>query len=180
VHATFAMRGTNIQSVFQKMGASISSGWQNFMNWLRTALTRAREFIVNAFSKVDWGQVGKYILLGIANGMLMGLPNLLVIAKKIADSLLAQIKKSLGIKSPSAEAMKLGMFTAQGFQLGLQKVSPEDMARSLARPITNANTSTQQTIIQNFASGLTVTQARTMIAENNEALMNTMIGALSG
>jgi hypothetical protein len=54
------------------------------------------------------------------------------------------------------------------------------MARSLARPITGGNTSTQQTIIQNFASGLTMQQVRGMIAENNEALVNTMVGALGG
>jgi hypothetical protein len=125
--------------------------------------------------------VGKFILLGLANGMLMGLPNLLLIAKRIADSLLAQIKRSLGIASDSKEAIKLGFFTGHGFMTGLQRgANPEDMARSLARPITNMNTSTQQTIIQNFASGLTTTQVRGMIAENNEALMNTMIGALSG
>jgi hypothetical protein len=76
--------------------------------------------------------------------------------------------------------MKLGMSTAQGFLLGMQSVSPDDMARSLVRPISNTSSSQQQTIIQNFSSGLTVSQARAMIAENNEALMNTMIGALNG
>jgi hypothetical protein len=159
---------------------AFAQNFQNFVNWIRTALTQVRNYISTAFTNVNWGQVGRFILLGLANGMLLGLPNLLLIAKRIADSLLAQIKRSLGISSPSREAMKLGIFTAQGFQLGLQKVSPEDMARSLARPITNMNTSTQQTIIQNFASGLTTTQVRGMIAENNEALMSTMIGALNG
>jgi hypothetical protein len=180
VQATFANMGPNIQSAFQRFGTSASAGWNAFMSWLRNALMQARNYIANAFSNVNWGTLGKNILMGLANGMLLGLPNLLVIAKKIADSLLKQIKTALGIHSPSAEAMKLGMFTAQGFQLGLQKVSPEDMARSLARPITGGNTSTQQTIIQNFASGLTMQQVRGMIAENNEALVNTMVGALGG
>jgi len=54
------------------------------------------------------------------------------------------------------------------------------MARALVRPITNTSTSQQQTIIQNFSSGVTMSQARQMIAQNNEQLMNTMIGALQG
>lgn len=64
--------------------------------------------------------------------------------------------------------------------MGLNRVSPEDMARSLIKPITNTSSSQQQIINQHFSSGLTVSQARQMIVENNEALMNTMISALSG
>lgn len=180
VQATFTGLGPNIQNAFQRFGTSASAGWASFMSWLRNALMQARNFIANAFTNVNWGALGKNILMGLANGMLLGLPNLLLIAKKIADSLLKQIKTALGIHSPSAEAMKLGMFTAQGFQLGLQRVSPEDMARSLAKPVMGGNTSTQQTIIQNFASGLTIQQVRGMIDSRVNGLANEIITNLGG
>jgi hypothetical protein len=160
-------------------------GWfpkafNTFMNFMRDVLGRLVSYIRDTFARIDWAQVGKYILLGIANGILLGIPSLIIAAAQAADSVLDTIKNNLGISSPSAEAMKLGMSTAQGFLLGMQSVSPDDMARSLVRPISNTSSSQQQTIIQNFSSGLTVSQARAMIAENNEALMNTMIGALNG
>ena len=164
---------------FQKI-FGIQNAWEKFMQFMRDALGRLVSYIRDTFSRIDWSLVGKYILQGIANGMLLGIPALLQVAGKVATTVLAEIKKKLGIASPSVEAMKLGVFTAQGFQMGLQKVSPEDMARSLVKPITNQSTSTQQTIVQNFASGLTVSQARQMISENNEQLMNTMINALGG
>jgi len=159
----------------------VKNTWQTFLNFLRNALTNAITYIQRAFTNINWGQVGRNILLGIANGMLLGLPSLLTVVANIAKQLLAQIKKSLGIASDSKEGIKLGFFTGHGFTKGLQMgANPEEMARSLVRPITNSSTSTQQTIIQNFASGLTVSQARRMIAENNEQLVNTMVSALSG
>jgi hypothetical protein len=165
----------NFERVF-----GIQNAWEKFMNFMRDALGRLVSYIRDTFSRVDWGQVGRYILTGLANGMLLGLPTLLSTAAKIADDLLGTIKKKLGIASDSTEAIKLGYFTSHGFLTGMQRVSPEDMARSLVRPITNTSASQQQTIIQNFSSGLTVSQARSMIAENNEQLINTMIGALNG
>jgi hypothetical protein len=150
------------------------------MNFMRDVLGRLVSYIRDTFARIDWAQVGKYILMGLANGMLLGIPSLIAAAALAADSVLDTIKNNLGISSPSAEAMKLGMSTAQGFLLGMQRVSPEDMARSLVRPITNTSNSQQQTIIQNFAGGVTISQVRGAIAENNEQLMNTMIGALNG
>jgi hypothetical protein len=164
--------------IFERL-FGIQNAWAKFTEFLRTMLNRTVQYIRDSFSRIDWGQVGKYILLGIANGMLLGLPSLLLMAKKIAEELLAQIKKSLGIGSPSLAAMKLGMYTAQGFQLGLNSVSPIEMARTLTKPITNMNANQQQTIIQNFQSGLTLSTARDEIAKNNEQMMNTFISALS-
>lgn len=179
VQATFANMPTSIQASFRNLGTSISGAWNNFMSWLRNALSQARNYIANAFSNVNWGTLGKNILIGLANGMLLGLPNLLLIAKKIADGLLKQIKTSLGIKSPSAEAMKLGKFTAQGFQLGLQSVSPDALARSLTRPITNQS-SNQQTIIQNIAAGVSLKQVSSMIDDRMNSLVNEMVTNLGG
>ena len=147
----------------------------------RTIFSSARDWIVNAFTKTDWGQLGKYILFGLANGMLFGLPTLLAAAARIAASLLAQIKRSLGISSPSREAMKLGMFTGQGYMLGLMNsMDPNALARLVARPVTNTNNSQQQNITMQFAGGLTTHQVQGMIAQNNESLIEQLNHALGG
>lgn len=170
---------TRIQEIFGNF-SGFAANWSNFLSWVRNALASAVTYISKAFSGVNWAQIGKYILLGLANGMLLGLPNLLTIVVKVAQSVLTQIKKSLGIKSPSSEAMKLGAYTAQGFALGLQSMSPEAISRSLIKPITNPASTNQQNITMQFASGVTINQVRSMIAESHAEIVNTMIGALNG
>jgi len=180
VQGTFAGMGTGVQGSFQKTIEWIKTAWQNFMTFLRNLPATVVNYIVKTFQGINWSTIGKNILLGLANGMLLGLPNLLVMAKKVADDLLAQIKRSLGIHSPSAEMMKLGAFTAQGFMMGMQRVSPDDMARSLVKPITNMNSTQQQNITMQFASGLTLRDVHNAIAQNNEQFMNMMNTALGG
>jgi hypothetical protein len=161
--------------------SGIRDAFTNFTNWLRTALGRVRDYIVTAFSNVDWGQVGRFILLGIANGMLLGLPSLLLTVANVAQSVLEQIKQSLGISSPSAEAMKLGAFTAQGYMLGVQRaMDAELVARSLARPVTNNNSNQSMIINNHFPTGLTVRQVESLIDKRLDGFMGTMIGELGG
>jgi len=172
---------TRTMEMLQNNFPKLFNVFNNFVSFLRNVLTRIREYMVNAFSGIDWGKVGRYILSGLANGMLGGIPNLLNAAKKVAETLLAQIKKSLGIGSPSKEAMKLGMFTAQGYMLGLQNtMNPDLVARSLARPITNNSSSQSQTIIQNFEGGLTLRQVQGMIDGRIDSLANELINNLGG
>lgn len=146
--------------------------WKAFLDAVRNGLRITIDYIQKAFTNIDWGKVGKYILLGIANGMLLGIPGLLLMAKKVAEQLLAQIKKSLGISSPSKAAMKLGIFTGQGFAQGVRMgMDPDVIARTIAKPVTN-NNSTQQNFTMQFASGLTLKEVRNEIATNNEQIMN--------
>lgn len=150
------------------------------MNKLREIFARAREFIVNAFTKTDWGQIGKFIVFGIANGLLLGIPGLILAAGKAVKAVLDTFDRELDAHSPSKKLEQRGIWSGQGYMAGLIKsMQPNAIADTLARPLGN-NNSQQQTIIQNFASGLTVQQVKGMIAENNEQLMNSFIGALGG
>jgi len=147
----------------------------------RTIFSSARDWLVNAFTKTNWSQLGKYITFGIANGLLMGIPSLILAATKAAEAALAAIKKKLGISSDSKALIKLGMFTGHGYMLGLRNsMDPNAIASLLAKPITNNSSSQQQTIIQNFASGLTMRQVQGLIAENNESLIGQLNRALGG
>jgi hypothetical protein len=168
---------------FAKFGSmeQFKAGWNIFINWLKSAVQGVVTFLSKAFSNVNWATIGKYILSGLANGLLGGLPNLLIIATKIAKDLLAQIKKTLGIASDSKEAIKLGFYTGHGYTTGFQQgLDPNVIARGVARSVNNFASSNQQNISMQFANGITTRQVQSMIADNNEQLMGTLINALGG
>ena len=115
------------------------------------------ERIKSAFNSINWGQIGKMMIWGLANGLLMGIPSLIVAATKAAMAALTAIKKTLGISSPSLEFMKLGVSSAQGFQLGLsQTMDPNIIARAMARPVQNMNNSQSTSTVMHFSNGLTL------------------------
>ena len=150
------------------------------MNKFREIFARAREFIVDAFTKTDWGQIGKYIMFGIANGLLLGIPGLILAATNAVKAVLATFDKELDAHSPSRKLEQRGIWSGQGYMAGLIKsLQPNAISDTLARPLGNNNTQ-QQNITMQFASGLTIQQVKGMIAENNEQLVNSLIGGLGG
>ncbi|HLE89639.1 MAG TPA: hypothetical protein VI753_00710 [Anaerolineales bacterium] len=178
--AAFDAFGEHVNKVFEKV-FGIKDAWGRFLEFMRTALGNFVSYISNVFTKTNWSQLGKYITFGIANGMLMGIPSLILAANRVAESVLAAIKKKLGVSSPSRKAMELGMFTGQGYMLGLRNsMDPNALASLLAKPITNNSSSQQQTIIQNFAGGLTTRQVQGVFDENAEKLIERLNFALGG
>lgn len=81
--------------------------------------------IINAFNGVDWSSIGKNIIDGLINGlksMVSGLGNAVVnIAKGVADS----FKSTLGIHSPSTLFMEYGVYTGEGYAIGIDKSADE-------------------------------------------------------
>lgn len=81
--------------------------------------------IINAFEGVDWSSIGKNIIDGLINGlksMVSGLGNAVVnIAKGVADS----FKSTLGIHSPSTLFMEYGVYTGEGYAIGIDKSADE-------------------------------------------------------
>lgn len=172
--AAFDAFGARFNQVFERI-FGIKDAWGKFMEFMRNALDRFVSFLVNTFTKIDWAKVGRFITLGLANGMLLGIPALIVAAGRAAESALTTIKRTLGISSPSKAFEKLGVYSAQGYQLGLAKaMSAEDISRTMARPVNQLANSQQQSITMQFASGVSVQQVRGMLAENNEQMMNTL------
>lgn len=166
-----------IQRLFGLSDAQVLAAIQKFGQ----VIGRLREFVVNAFTKTDWTQIGKYIVLGLANGLLGGLPTLLAVAQRVAAAVLTQIKRSLGISSPSKAFMELGMYSAQGYQVGLARaMSADAVARSMVRPVSQLASSQQQNITMQFASGLTIRDVQGMIAQNNDALLGSLTRAMAG
>ncbi len=150
------------------------------MNFIQRALQGLVNFISDVFTKTNWSQLGKFITFGIANGLLLGIPSLILAASQAVKAVLDTFDTQLEAKSPSKKLEQRGIWSGQGYMAGLIKsMQPNAISDTLARPLGNNNTQ-QQNITMQFASGLTVQQVKGMIAENNEQLMNSFIGALGG
>ena len=92
--------------------------------------------ITDAFKSINWGQIGKNMLMALANGMLMGIPSLVMAATKAAAAALEAIKAKLGIHSESTVFKALGKFSGQGYTSGLsQSMDPNAIARTLGHEL---------------------------------------------
>lgn len=172
--------GEHINNVFEKV-FGVRDAWARFLEFLNDALRKVVTYISNVFTKTDWSQLGKQITWGLANGVLLGIPTLVAAALKAAEAALATIKKKLGISSPSKAFEQLGMFSAQGYQLGLAKaMSADAIARTMSRPVQNLSNSQQQVFNMQFASGLTMRDVQGMISQNNEDLISQLNRRLGG
>src|SRR3990172_5849100 len=170
----------HVTSVFSKF-EGLRAAFQNFLNWLQKMMSGFVSYISNAISKVNWSQLGKYILFGIANGMLLGIPCLILAAGRAAEAALATIKNKLGIHSRSTAFEALGMYSGQGYQYGLARsMNPDEIARTMTRPMNQLSNSQQQNITMQFASGLTIQQVQGMIAANSESLVERLNRAIGG
>ena len=116
--------------------------------------------------------------MGIANGIMMGIPGLLLAATKAAESVLKAFDDKLDMHSPSKAMEKRGQWSWMGYMQGWNQ--PQDIAQMMTKPLLNTSNSQQQNITMQFANGLTMRQVRGMIDDNNEQIMSTIIGALGG
>jgi phage-related protein len=86
--------------------------------------------IQNIF-KLDWSQIGKNIVLGIANGIKAGIQWVVDAARNVARAAVDAAKGFLGINSPSKVMMGLGQDTAMGFAKGIQANNTMDISGAL-------------------------------------------------
>lgn len=80
--------------------------------------------IIGAFSEVDWKQLGIDIINGLIKGLKSMISSLLSTASNIVSGITDTFKDLLGIHSPSKVFMEYGMYTDEGYALGLQKAQP--------------------------------------------------------
>lgn len=81
--------------------------------------------IINAFSGVDWGGIGKDIINGLIEGLKSMLSSLKNTVTDIADSIADNFKSFLGIHSPSTLFMEYGVYTGEGYAIGIDKSADE-------------------------------------------------------
>ena len=77
--------------------------------------------IVNAFAEIDWLELGKNIIVGIAEGILGAIQILVDAAVNAAKAAFEAAKDFLGISSPSKKGMWMGQMLDEGFAVGIEK-----------------------------------------------------------
>jgi hypothetical protein len=111
------------EAIMRILETLLGTAWENIKLIFNNALKK----IVEYFKNIDWMEVGKNILLGIANGLLGSLPMLLTVARKVGQAVLEAIKGFYSIHSES-KVMKrqvgweMAAGTASGWIEGVQKL----------------------------------------------------------
>jgi len=179
---------TTAQQLWFILKYYFSQGWQALLamtqqraaqlaTWFRTLVQRIRD----TFKSVNWGEIGKYLLMGLANGMLMGIPLVVAAALKAAKAVLDTLKKALDSHSPSRKTTLEGLNASKGFMNGVdQGMDPRQLTRTFSRPIEAAAQSSNQNLTMNFANGVTIRQVQQMMALNNDQLLRKLNTALGG
>jgi TP901 family phage tail tape measure protein len=162
-------------------------GWKWLMQSAQRGLTAVWEWfkklgaqIVQAFKSIDWAQVGKMMLWGLANGLLLGIPAAVAAVLKAAKEIKKAFDAQMDMHSPSGEFEKRGENTWLGYMKGLNKMDPSAVSRMMTKPILNQSTSSQTNSTMNFASGLTLRDAERMFSRNNEMIFRKLDSALGG
>lgn len=90
-----------------------------------TMLPMIFDAIINAFKGVDWGGIGKDIINGLIEGLKSMLSSLKNTVTDIAGSIADNFKSFLGIHSPSTLFMEFGVYTGEGYAIGIDKSADE-------------------------------------------------------
>jgi hypothetical protein len=75
--------------------------------------------IMDAFKNINWGALGKSMMWALANGLLLGIPSIVVAAAKAGAAALQAMRTALDSHSPSKKMEKIGKDSAQGYSDGL-------------------------------------------------------------
>lgn len=100
---------------------TLATGLISYIPTLLTYIPQIITAIIGAFSKQDWGQIGRDIIDGLINGLKSMLSSLANAAESIAKSVGDTFKDLLGIGSPSKVFMQYGVWTDEGYAIGLDK-----------------------------------------------------------
>lgn len=156
---------------------TVKQAWFILGYYLNNMVKKISDF----FKKIDWKAFGKYMLMGLANGMLGGIPLIVAVAVKAAKAALDAIKKTLGIHSKSVEFMKLGAFSGQGYQAGLANaMDPNMIARTMAKPVQNMNSQNSVSNTFHLSNGLTLRDVDEMMNQKINRFAVRLNKALGG
>lgn len=109
--------------------------WEN----LKTGFNALKEAVINFFRNTDWGQVGRNIIEGIANGIRSSISWVADAARSAANAALEAAKGFLGIHSPSTVmetevGWQMGAGQVRGYEQSLKRLMPA-MAPSVVMPV---------------------------------------------
>ena len=111
---------------------SLSNSIIENKNLTDTASLEVKEGIINNMDNIDLTSSGVNTMKGFNNGMLSQKANIIATARNIANEVKNAANQALDIHSPSRELAKTGMYTGQGFIIGLDKMLPSIKERAYA------------------------------------------------
>lgn len=138
----FGLDSSGNSSVFSGYGEgmmeSMKSGIETQRDLVRAQAAAIAEAMKNAYTSVDWGSIGTYMLDGLYDGLLAGWDWIYNAVTNIATSLLDAAKYALGIESPSKEFYWISEMITAGLTNGLEDTGGEavDTVTALADEIT--------------------------------------------
>lgn len=104
-----------IKAGFWKGVAAISSAWDTFKSYMSAGFAWFIGLHVKA------ANIGKNIVMGIANGIRNGASAVWNALKNVVTGGINKVKDFLGIKSPSRVFMALGGYTSEGMAMGIDR-----------------------------------------------------------
>lgn len=110
---------------------TLANGLIDAIPLLNQSLPIIFDAIFNAFENIDWGQIGRNIIDGLINGLKSMVSSLGDAVVNIANGIANSFKSSLGIHSPSTLFMQYGIYTGEGYAIGIDK-SADDIYKSFA------------------------------------------------
>lgn len=180
---------TNIQLIFGAFKAAFNGDWYRFgemlrMAWdnawrmigivvdkawdgIKTIVSNGIENVKNFFTQTDWGEVGKNIILGIANGISAAVGFIREAAQSAAQAALDAAKGFLGINSPSTLfENQVGANMALGMVRGWESVLLSNpLTPALATATVDLNASSSVSAATPSGVGSQSAQNDTMVLE---------------
>jgi phage-related protein len=109
----------------------LQGDWKGAWETIKGTAKTIMENIVGFFKGIDLVQIGKNIIQGLVNGIGGMIGTVKKKVQEVANLIPNGVKKFLGIHSPSRVMMELGVYTGEGFQLGLKDQLAKIKAASL-------------------------------------------------
>lgn len=132
------------QGDWTKFGEILRQGWDNAWK----AITGIINTAINFIKGIDWGKVGRDIILGLGNGIGAMAGWLSEVAKNVAKNALSAIKGFFGIKSPSTVFNLVGQNMMKGLSLGISENSG-----LVTKSINGVSQNIQASVNTNVSSG---------------------------
>ena len=109
---------TAVRNKFNEMREAVQERMQKIRDKIEELWGKAQDFLAN----IDLKQIGKDIIQGLINGIGSMGSALWNKATELANNAKDAIKRALGVASPAKELIRIGIFTGEGFVLGIDRM----------------------------------------------------------
>ena len=162
---------------FMGITTTVKQLWEIIKYYFKQIMTS----ISSAFKSINWGQIGRDMLQGLANGILSGIPAIISAAAQAGQAALDAMRKALDSHSPSRKFLKLGIDSGDGYKLGLMNsVNPNVISKAMAKPVQQMTTQQNNHNTVHMASGLTLRDLDEMMNRKLDKFTLQLSNALGG